>query len=151
MRIHFINKYLFAKQKSHNGNSAFSLSALSCCSMISRSSWGQMLWIGRCYSPARSYGYVRHMILRLSLFCWLGETSFWHLQDPVHSLRLPLQICWWGMSPEISARPGVWLKPLPLPSALCSTLPFPGLLLESWASLVAQSVKNLPAMQETWV
>ena len=35
------------------------------------------------------------------------------------------------MSPKISARPGVWLKPpLPLPFALCSTLPFPGLLLE---------------------
>ena len=56
------------------------------------------------------------------------------------------------MSPKISARPGVWLKP-PLPPlfALLSTLPFPGLLLESWASLVAQSVKNMPAMQETWV
>ena len=28
---------------------------------------------------------------------------------------------------------------------------FKGLYVEFWASLVAQTVKNLPAMQETWV
>ena len=128
------HKQLFAKQKTNHTmviQHSHCLHCLVAVWFLGLSSWGQMLWIGRSYSPARSYEYVRHMILRLPLFCWLGETSFWHLQDPVHSLRLPLQIRWWGMSPKISARPGVWLKPpLPLPFALHSTLPFPGLLLE---------------------
>ena len=48
-----------------------------------------------------------------------------------------------------------WLSllilPAPLPTSHFRPMALLPVLASYWASLVAQSVKNLPAMQETWV
>ena len=81
--------------------------------------------------------------VRLALTEWLAGTQSsacrWsHGPSPASSYQLMLP-----RSPGVGAQPpGLDFSRFPLfPSASTH---------ESWASLIAQSVKNLPAMQQTW-
>ena len=104
------------------------------------------------------YQFCQSLLFRYSTFIWLQ-----HCLDERKSIILPPSQEWETLMPprEYSGFPGSSAGK----ECICNTedpglIPglgrFPGegidyLLQYSWASLVTQIVKNLPAMQETWV
>ena len=76
-----------------------------------------------------------------------NESQTYHEKSTQEGVLLNIHLCWWeGGSRGRGTQFDSWVRKFRSPG---EGIGYP--LYYSWASLVAQMVKNLPAMRETWV